>query len=101
MKNLFFQEDYLTLILTLRCNLNCSFCPIEKKNLSLDLKTAQGAIDFFISSGGNSKKIKLFGGEPLLKFNLIKDIVSYSDSKAKKSGKETKFIITTNGLLLD
>lgn len=101
MKNLFFQEDYLTLILTLKCNLNCSFCPIEKKDISLNFRTAQKAIDFFLPLKGNTKKIKLFGGEPLLEFNLLKKVILFSESEAKKLNKEVKLILTTNGLLLN
>jgi len=97
----FFQENYLTLILTLKCNLNCSFCPIEKKNISLNFKIAQKAIDFFLFSGGFQKTIKFFGGEPLLEFNLLKKIILYSESKAKKLNKKIKFLITTNGIFLE
>jgi radical SAM protein with 4Fe4S-binding SPASM domain len=101
MKNLFFQEDYLTLILTLECNLNCSFCPIEKKRVSLNFRTAQKAIDFFLSLKGDSKRIKFFGGEPLLEFELLKKIIFFSESKARGLNKEVKFVLTTNGLLLN
>ena len=101
MKNLFFQEDYLTLILTFKCNLNCSFCPIEKKNISLNFKTAQKAIDFFLFSGNQQKIIKFFGGEPLLEFILLKKIILYSESKAKELNKKIRFLITTNGIMLE
>ncbi len=97
----FFQKNYLTLILTLRCNLNCSFCPITKKNISLDFGIAKKAIVFFLSLKGNSKKIKFFGGEPLLEFNLLKKILLYSKVKARKLNKEIKFFLTTNGVLLN
>jgi len=101
MKNLFFQEDYLTLILTFQCNFDCNFCFVEKKEGAIDFKTASRAIDFLFSLKGNSKKIKFFGGEPLLEFTLLKELVLYSELKAKKLKKEVDFYITSNGYFLN
>ncbi|MBN1898321.1 MAG: radical SAM protein [Spirochaetes bacterium] len=95
------DKNYLTLILTLKCNLACHFCPVKKKNVSLDFKTAKRAVDFFLSLKGKRKTIKLFGGEPLLEFDLLKKIVIYAKLKARDLKKQINFILPTNGIILD
>jgi len=67
----------------------------------LDFGIAKKAIDFFLSLEGNSKKIKFFGGEPVLEFDLLKKIVLGSKSEAAKLNKKIRFVLTTNGLLLN
>ncbi|MBU1078317.1 MAG: radical SAM protein [Spirochaetes bacterium] len=100
MHNKFFQKNNLSLILTLQCNLHCDFCPVKIKNLSLNFNTAGKAIDFFLSLPGKKKRIKFFGGEPLLEIDLLKKIVLYAESQAKKLKKEITFVLPTNGTLL-
>jgi MoaA/NifB/PqqE/SkfB family radical SAM enzyme len=96
----FFQKNYLTLILTLRCNLNCFFCPIKKRSKTLNFEVAKKGIDFFLSLENHQKTIKFFGGEPFLEFNLLKKIILYAELKSRELNKKIKFLITTNGILL-
>ncbi|MDD5067656.1 MAG: radical SAM protein [bacterium] len=100
MNNPFFQKDHLTLILTLRCNLDCSFCSGVKSRISMDPETARRAVDLFLPLEGKRKTIKFFGGEPLLEFGLLKETVIYAEKKGKELDKDLKFTITTNGILL-
>ena len=61
------------------------------------------AIDFVLEKSRNRKNIEVdfFGGEPLMNFDVVKDIVSYARSKEKEYGKTFRFTLTTNGMLLD
>jgi sulfatase maturation enzyme AslB (radical SAM superfamily) len=77
----------LILILTYNCNLNCKYCPTIKTNKSINLNTAKKAINLT-----KPDEIKFFGGEPLLKWNLIKKIVNNT---------KCKYELTTNGILLN
>ena len=102
--------NQIVLQLTQNCNLRCSYCAYSNENNNsqrnhsvkkMDLQTAKSAIDFMIEHSCDSKDIAigLYGGEPLLEFELIKDIIEYTESQI--IGKRVKFTITTNGTLLD
>lgn len=68
----------------------------------MSLETAKQAIDFLMSKSKSEKvTVCLFGGEPLLKFNLIKEIVAYSKEVEKTVGKKIHFTMTTNGTLIN
>jgi uncharacterized protein len=98
---------HLTLHLTARCNLNCRYCyavPHEGNDMSIE--TAKAAID--LSASGNLKKqqddslgIIFFGGEPLLRRDLIIEIIRYCRTVESATGQKFYFKVTTNGLLLD
>lgn len=95
------ENNYLTLILTRKCNENCSFCSIDKKNLSIQEETAKKAVNWFLNSNGEEKTIKFFGGEPLLEFNLLKNIVYFCKDKIKTINKRVNFILSSNGTLIN
>lgn len=90
------------------CNMTCRYCFAGqgafggKKNL-MSRKAAFGGIDFLIENSGPRKncEIDFFGGEPLLNFALIKETVDYARKRGREKGKEFKFTVTTNGLLLN
>ncbi|MCF7862097.1 radical SAM protein [Candidatus Woesearchaeota archaeon] len=80
-----------TIILTEKCNLDCSYCYVFKSNKSSCLNTIEKTLCFL---GSNFDQIILSGGEPILKWDLIKRIVEWN--------KKRSFVgIPTNGLLLD
>lgn len=102
--------NILVLQLTQRCNLRCSYCAYtintsekhhrKHSNNDMTWEVAQKAVDFYVE---HSKKVKFpsigfYGGEPLLKFDLLKRIVLYAEEKFR--GKTIDFRITTNGTLL-
>jgi uncharacterized protein len=66
-------------------------------------ETARRAIDFLLeqSEGRENLEVDFFGGEPLLNFGVVKSTVEYARSKEKECGKNFRFTMTTNGLLLD
>jgi uncharacterized protein len=85
--------------LTWDCNMSCNYC-YEKKNRkkdSMSPEVARDGIDFFM---GMAKKlhVQFFGGEPLLKFNLMKDMQSYL---SKEYPGRYSFSIYTNGTLIN
>jgi uncharacterized protein len=95
---------HLELFITENCNLKCEYCfasGMEKKNISDEL--ARKAVDFlFENSKGESFVILSFwGGEPFLRFTMIKKLVMYSLEVAKKEKREIRFSIPTNATLLD
>ncbi|UQT33316.1 radical SAM protein [Parabacteroides distasonis] len=92
----------LTLNITETCNFRCKYCFFNKKieesySKSMSLKTAKKAVDFYFKNSNNcNHQISFIGGEPLLKFNLIKKIVEY----IKTFNNKVSFTIITNGSLL-
>ena len=90
------------------CNLRCKYCFAGTGSYSgerslMPLEVGKRAIDFVIERSGNRKNIEVdfFGGEPLLNFEVVKEIVRYARSREEESGKRFRFTVTTNGLLLD
>ncbi len=90
------------------CNLRCSYCfagtgeYMGKRSL-MSLEVGKAAIDFLIAASGNRRNLEIdfFGGEPLMNFKVVEDIVTYAREKEKESGKNFRFTLTTNVLLLD
>lgn len=91
-----------------KCNLHCTYCyePDEAKYgptpVQMDWPTAQASVDFLLHKSGQSRDINLifFGGEALLNFKLMRQVVAYAEQKAQAEDKRVDFSITTNGTLL-
>ena len=90
------------------CNLNCAYCFAsqgkyhgERALMSLD--TAKRALDFLIlnSDGRHNLEVDFFGGEPLMNFGMLKDLVAYARSIEAEHDKHFRFTLTTNGMLID
>lgn len=96
---------HVTLHLTTACNFNCNYCYASKNanGMSMTDEIAKKSIDFAVHSMANNLGVIFFGGEPLLKKDIIKKTVTYC--KQLESDNHNKFNfhykITTNGLLLD
>jgi uncharacterized protein len=60
----------------------------------------QKGVDFLLTSAAPEVELQFFGGEPLLRFDLVRAAILYGERRAKAKGKKIKFLITTNGLLL-
>lgn len=92
---------HITLHLTNACNLCCHYCYVHKQQRKdMSLETAKAALEFAGRDGG-SVGVSFFGGEPLLKKELIKDIVTYGREIEPRLGCSFHFKITTNGTLFD
>ncbi len=90
------------------CNLRCSYCFASTGDFGegrklLDADTGKKAIDFLLTQSKGRKNLELdfFGGEPLMNFGVVKEIVTYARSKEKEYHKNFRFTITTNGMLLN
>ena len=90
------------------CNLRCQYCFASTGDfgtghrMTMDIETAKKAIDFVIMRSGNRRNIEVdfFGGEPLMAMDTVKATVDYARSLEKEHGKNFRFTITTNGVLL-
>ena len=91
------------------CNLRCKYCFASTgdfgtgKRMTMDFKTAKAAIDFVVAKSGQRRNLEVdfFGGEPLMAMDTVKKTVEYARSIEKAAGKNFRFTITTNGVLLD
>ncbi|WP_297134015.1 thioether cross-link-forming SCIFF peptide maturase [Terrisporobacter sp.] len=90
------------------CNLKCKYCFAsqgdfggEKEMMSFEV--GKKAIDYLIANSGNRRNLEIdfFGGEPLMNFDVVKELVAYGRKVEKENGKNIRFTITTNGVLLD
>ena len=95
---------FIDLFLTESCNFACPYCFVEgKRDRHMAPETAQAAVEFLIRESRDQDNIEmlLFGGEPLLRFDLIKDLVPYGYRRAREAGKTLSFSMTTNGSLMN
>lgn len=90
------------------CNLNCSYCFASQGKYHGDravmsYEVGKQALDFLIEHSGTRKNLEVdfFGGEPLMNFQVVKDLVAYARSVEKEKGKNFRFTLTTNGVLVD
>jgi uncharacterized protein len=94
----------IELNLTFNCNLTCAYCFIHEKDPGerMTLATAKKAVDFLVERAAFPVvNITLIGGEPLLEFTLIKQIVPYALEAARKRNLLVTWSVTTNGTLLN
>ncbi len=87
------------------CNLRCKYCfagtgDFGGKRELMSLEVGKKAIDFLIAGSGNRKQLEVdfFGGEPLMNFDVVKEVVAYGNAEAAKHNKKFRFTLTTNGL---
>ncbi len=90
------------------CNLNCSYCFASQgkyhgERAMMSFEVGKQAFDFLIANSGNRKNLEVdfFGGEPLMNFDVVKQLVAYARSIEKKYNKNFRFTLTTNGMLID
>lgn len=90
------------------CNLKCKYCFADEGEYKgcrkiITAEVGKKAIDFVIKNSGPRRNIEidLFGGEPLMAFNIIKEIVDYAREQEKIHNKVIRFTMTTNATLLN
>ena len=90
------------------CNLRCKYCFADEGEYKgcrkpMSAEVGERAIDYVLENSGNIKNIEvdLFGGEPLMVFDTIKEIVDYAKEKDKLYNKNIRFTMTTNATLLN
>ncbi len=90
------------------CNLNCSYCFASQgkyhgERALMSFETGKQALDFLVENSGSRRNLEVdfFGGEPLMNFEVVKQLVAYARSIEKEKGKNFRFTLTTNGILID
>ena len=90
------------------CNLACKYCFAEEgeyhgRRALMSYEVGKKALDFLIASSGNRRNLEVdfFGGEPLMNWQVVKDLVAYGRQQEKLHDKHFRFTVTTNGVLLN
>lgn len=90
------------------CNLNCEYCFASQgkyhgERALMSYETGKRALDFLIENSGTRRNLEVdfFGGEPLMNFNVVKQLVAYAREQEKIHNKNFRFTLTTNGILID
>jgi len=90
------------------CNLACQYCFAGKgeyqgQKALMSFEVGKKALDFLVENSGNrvNLEVDFFGGEPLLNWQVVKDLVAYGRSLEKENNKKFRFTLTTNGVLLN
>ena len=90
------------------CNLNCAYCFASQGKYSgeravMSEEVGKRALDFLIENSGtrHNLEVDFFGGEPLMNFDVVKNLVAYAREREKETGKNFRFTLTTNGVLID
>ncbi len=89
------------------CNLGCKYCFAEEgeyhgRRAIMSYEVGKKALDFLIENSGNRRNLEVdfFGGEPLMNWEVVKQLVAYGRSREKEAGKNFRFTLTTNGMLM-
>ena len=90
------------------CNLNCSYCFASQgkyhgERSVMSFEVGKRALDFLVENSGERTNLEVdfFGGEPLMNFEVVKQLVAYARSIEKEAKKNFRFTLTTNGMLID
>ena len=90
------------------CNLNCSYCFASQgkyhgERALMSFEVGKQALDFLVANSGtrHNLEVDFFGGEPLMNFEVVKQLVAYARSIEKEAHKNFRFTLTTNGMLID
>ena len=90
------------------CNLNCSYCFASQgkyhgERALMSFEVGKQALDFLMDNSGSRHNLEVdfFGGEPLMNWDVVKQLVAYARSVEKERGKNFRFTLTTNGMLID
>ncbi len=90
------------------CNLKCQYCFAEEgeyhgRRALMPFEVGKRALDFLVANSGHrvNLEVDFFGGEPLMNWQVVKDLVAYGRSLEKPHNKKFRFTLTTNGVLLD
>ena len=90
------------------CNLACKYCFAEEgeyhgRRALMSYEVGKKALDFLIANSGSRRNLEVdfFGGEPLMNWQVVKDLVAYGREQEKLHNKKFRFTLTTNGVLLN
>ena len=90
------------------CNLNCEYCFASQgkyhgERAVMSFEVGKQALDFLIAHSGSrvNLEVDFFGGEPLMNWDVVKQLVAYARSREAECNKKFRFTLTTNGMLVD
>ena len=90
------------------CNLACKYCFAEEgeyhgRRALMSFEVGKKALDFLVANSGNrvNLEVDFFGGEPLMNFDVVKQLVEYGRTLEEPNNKKFRFTLTTNGVLLN
>lgn len=90
------------------CNLKCKYCFAEEgeyhgRRALMSYEVGKKALDFLVANSGSrvNLEVDFFGGEPLMNWQVVKDLVAYGRSLEEPNNKKFRFTLTTNGMLLN
>ena len=90
------------------CNLNCAYCFASQgrfhgERALMSFEVGKQALDYLVAHSGtrHNLEVDFFGGEPLMNWDVVKQLVHYARSIEKEAGKNFRFTLTTNGMLID
>ena len=90
------------------CNLACRYCfagegEYHGRRALMSFEVGKKALDFLIANSGSRRNLEVdfFGGEPLMNWQVVKDLTAYGREREKQTGKVFRFTLTTNGVLLN
>ena len=90
------------------CNLTCDYCFAQAGRYHgaealMPFEVGRRALDFLIEHSGGRRNLEVdfFGGEPLMNWDVVKRLVGYARGIEKEAGKNFRFTLTTNGVLVD
>ena len=90
------------------CNLACQYCFAEEgeyhgRRALMSFEVGKKALDFLVANSGNRRNLEVdfFGGEPLMNWDVVKQLVEYGRSLEEPNNKKFRFTLTTNGILLN
>ncbi len=90
------------------CNLNCSYCfasqgKYQGERALMSFEVGKQAFDFLVANSGSRRNLEVdfFGGEPLMNWDVVKQLVAYARIIEKEHNKNFRFTLTTNGVLID
>lgn len=90
------------------CNLNCEYCFASQgkyhgDRAMMSFEVGKQALDFLVANSGTRRNLEVdfFGGEPLMNFDVVKEMVAYARTLEKEHNKNFRFTLTTNGMLID
>lgn len=104
-----FLENFTALhmvVPTLRCNSNCIYCQVSKKDqfakdCDMNPQIARKVVDYIFKSPSQYIKIEFQGGEPLLNFDIVKRVIDYAEWKNVSARKNLEFVVCTNATLIE
>ncbi|MBC8358954.1 MAG: radical SAM protein [Candidatus Aminicenantes bacterium] len=99
-KRLYPAPARLILLITHNCQLKCRYCRVRKFSASMNEEVLLKAVDLLFVSNRKDLQLQFFGGEPLLRFDLVQKAVEYAQKVNEKLKRDLTFILTTNGIVL-